>query len=446
MSARPAPGPDPASPDPPGTTPAPALREPSIARIRLPWSVIAWPGLFVVAGLLFAVSDEERRSTVKAIVSMRPLLPYLIMLLALGAVAVFVLPPWAVRRRTLGLADVSTEKKIEAENSLRSALFQAIGSALLVLGFVVTWQQLDQSRDQAAVTNSQTAAQLELTRNGQVAERFARAMEQLGSDKADVRIGGIYALESLLEEFDAETRRAPASPAPARLEEVQAERRTTSAIIEILTAYAQSRTTLVPRAPARATAPDVQAVLTILGRHASRVRVPVSLAKADLRGYKLAGCIADDQCARFDKADFTNSDLSNVDFIYTRLETTVFVGANLEQARLQQAQLTAATFAGARLGNTNFSGANLSQAVLQDAMLTETNLRDADLTGANLCNAKLIAVDLSTVRNLGSADLEGATADTATIWPSGFNWRQAGVRMVDNLADIDQLPPVVCNK
>jgi hypothetical protein len=34
-----------------------------------------------------------------------------------------------------------------------------------------------------------------LSREGQVTDRYAKAIEQLGSDKLDVRIGGIYALE-----------------------------------------------------------------------------------------------------------------------------------------------------------------------------------------------------------------------------------------------------------
>ena len=36
---------------------------------------------------------------------------------------------------------------------------------------------------------------VELTEQGQVTDRYTKAIEQLGSDKLDVRIGGIYALE-----------------------------------------------------------------------------------------------------------------------------------------------------------------------------------------------------------------------------------------------------------
>ena len=37
----------------------------------------------------------------------------------------------------------------------------------------------------------------ELTEQGQVTDRYTKAIEQLGSDKLDVTIGGIYALERI---------------------------------------------------------------------------------------------------------------------------------------------------------------------------------------------------------------------------------------------------------
>ena len=40
-----------------------------------------------------------------------------------------------------------------------------------------------------------TARNFTLSREGQVTDRYTKAIEQLGSDKLDVRIGGIYALE-----------------------------------------------------------------------------------------------------------------------------------------------------------------------------------------------------------------------------------------------------------
>ena len=42
-----------------------------------------------------------------------------------------------------------------------------------------------------------TARNFSLSREGQVTDRYTKAIEQLGSDKLDVRIGGIYALERI---------------------------------------------------------------------------------------------------------------------------------------------------------------------------------------------------------------------------------------------------------
>jgi hypothetical protein len=42
-----------------------------------------------------------------------------------------------------------------------------------------------------------TGRSFSLSREGQVTDRYTKAIEQLGSDKLDVRIGGIYALERI---------------------------------------------------------------------------------------------------------------------------------------------------------------------------------------------------------------------------------------------------------
>ena len=46
-------------------------------------------------------------------------------------------------------------------------------------------------------TLSRRTSTFELTEQGQVTDRYTKAIEQLGSDKLDVRIGGIYALERI---------------------------------------------------------------------------------------------------------------------------------------------------------------------------------------------------------------------------------------------------------
>ena len=59
----------------------------------------------------------------------------------------------------------------------------------------------------AAGALAYTALTFNLSRQGQVTDRYTEAIEQLGSDKLDVRIGGIYALERIARATQPETTR-----------------------------------------------------------------------------------------------------------------------------------------------------------------------------------------------------------------------------------------------
>jgi hypothetical protein len=160
---------------------------------------------------------------------------------------VLVIPQWLVRWelgaqvRTLSAAD-----KAKAINDVRTTLLQGIGGAVLLLGAFYTYQQVQTSR-----------RQLNLAEQGQITERFTRAIDQLGSDHLDLRLGGIYALERI-------ARDSPDDHA---------------AIGEILTAFIRTHAPWPPTLPGqyaatapmdqvpelKRRAPDVQACLTVLG-------------------------------------------------------------------------------------------------------------------------------------------------------------------------------------
>src|SRR5580693_6476602 len=97
-----------------------------------------------------------------------------------------------------------------------------------------------------------TAQNFNLSREGQVTDRYTKAIEQLGSDKLDVRIGGIYALERIA--------RDSARDHPT--------------VMEVLTAFIRehSHEQWPPsdhpagRGQERSTRPDVQAALIVVGR------------------------------------------------------------------------------------------------------------------------------------------------------------------------------------
>src|SRR6476659_2465574 len=96
-----------------------------------------------------------------------------------------------------------------------------------------------------------TARNFTLSREGQVTDRYTKAIEQLGSDKLDVRIGAIFALERV-------ARDSPKHHA---------------AVMEVLAAFIREHSRhRWPQAepgaepPMRATRPDVQAAITVIGR------------------------------------------------------------------------------------------------------------------------------------------------------------------------------------
>src|SRR5215471_13288043 len=141
-------------------------------------------------------------------------------------------PPWFVHDRSLA--------GLTVQNQVRTTLLQGLGGVALLVGAYFTWRQL------------------RITREGQITERFTRAIDQLGHDHLDVRLGGIYALERI-------ARDSPADRAT---------------IGEVLTAFIRSHAPWPPSLPGQylETAPidqvpklqtraaDVQASLWVLGR------------------------------------------------------------------------------------------------------------------------------------------------------------------------------------
>jgi Pentapeptide repeats (8 copies) len=283
---------------------------------------------------------------------------------------VLVIPP--VVRPPLSSADLqgvaSAEKRIELrqaqaklQDDARATLVQGIAGLLLVVGAVATWRQV------------------QISREGQITERFSRAIEQLGSGKEDVRLGGIYTLERVARD----------SPG---------DRRT---VQSVLGAYVRTHAQWLvgsPGGPQHPTptvdrelpwllnrAPDVQTAVGVLGR---RLRSPdepqllLNLSRVDLRGAFLHD-------ARLSEAQFRHSNLARA----------YLPGAQLQNADLEDVDLREAKLQGARL-----TGANLHRAHLQGADLQGVDLRGANLQGAGLAGANLTDVD----------------SDATTVWPEGF--------------------------
>ena len=113
---------------------------------------------------------------------------------ATALLALFVLwkvPQWQVRR----VRHLDAKERFDRVNEARKTLATILGgAAFLVRGFF-TWQ---------IIKVAQTS--LEVSREGQITDRFSKAIEQLGAVDKDgnkrivVRLGGIYALEGIANE------------------------------------------------------------------------------------------------------------------------------------------------------------------------------------------------------------------------------------------------------
>ena len=261
------------------------------------------------------------------------------------------------------------------------------GAGLFALGALVyTARNFTLSRR----TVELTLRTVQLTEQGQVTDRYTKAIEQLGSDKLDVRIGAVYALERIARD----------SPTDH------------PTVMEVLSAFIRehSRERWPPPAadesgthPVLQTRPDVQAAITVIGRRdTKRDRDRVDLTDANLPFADLTG-------AELFYADLTGADLARAKLPLARLTLADLTNADLSEANLSEANLT----------DAKLTGADLTGADLTDADLTRARLTGVDLTGAHLTGADLTGADL-TGADLTGADLTGARSPPDAAVPEGW--------------------------
>jgi len=83
-------------------------------------------------------------------------------------------------------AGLDAKDRFEIENSARGTLGQMLSGVAVIAGLLFAWQQPGSA--------SET---LRVSEEGQITERFTRAVDQLGSDDATILLGGIYALDRI---------------------------------------------------------------------------------------------------------------------------------------------------------------------------------------------------------------------------------------------------------
>ncbi|HEY1475021.1 MAG TPA: pentapeptide repeat-containing protein [Pseudolabrys sp.] len=221
---------------------------------------------------------------------------------------------------------------------------QIVGGGALLVSLIFTWWNLNLTQ-QTAIQNIENAREtLRISEDGQVTDRFAKAIDQLGNrERIELRLGAIYTLERIS----------------------RASEKDYWPIIELMCAFVRSN---APKTERRKSAKpskdraDIQAAMTMIGRrhdtHSKKEPAPLYLADADLSELHLEG-------ANLEGAVLWNASLE---------------GSVLAQANLRGARLTAASLKNANLTDAHLENAILDGASLDHAILARTHLEGVDLS------------------------------------------------------------------
>jgi hypothetical protein len=254
-------------------------------------------------------------------------------------VALFLLPP-----RLVDDPELSAKERADAQNGVRTvgvAALVAIGGVTTVLYTVRTFR---------------------LTQQSQLTERYTKAVAQLGEDQVEGRIGGIYALERLMQD----------SPSDQ------------PTIVEVLAAYVRRPPCSEPKAEGliepgpnkgKRPTPGVHAALIVLSRrtpHSQERRL--DLRHSDLRDAELGKGPGMPAGAQLREVNLTGAQLQYIELYDAQLQDADFYvallnGANLERAQLQRAHLVGAELEVANLRNANLAGARLGLGALTPEQL-----------------------------------------------------------------------------
>jgi uncharacterized protein YjbI with pentapeptide repeats len=308
--------------------------------------------------------------------------------IGLGALFILVwlvVPPWLYRHTGTG-----KEAKLKAITDTRTALLAGLIGVGALLAF---WLSNRVYRIMART--------LEVTEQGQITERYTKAIEQLGQAELAMRLGGIYALERIAKDSERD-HPTVVEVLSAFVRDESRKQRVAQARQEIGREAAQTDTPTPESGLEARPATDIQAVLTVLGRLPHRPEIPrADLSEAHLPGAQLFG------------ANLSGAQLHGADLSDTRLER-----ANLSAARLFEADLS-----GALLDKADLSGTLLFETVLSDTRLDQADLSGARLRGVNLSGASLEGANLSGA-NLNEADLRttgGLSTPTGVRYLAGLN-------------------------
>jgi hypothetical protein len=234
---------------------------------------------------------------------------------------------WRLPKRQVRKLDIQIhdpKARADTEDNFRKTIGQVLGGAAVLVGAAFAYLQFS-AQQQATPDQLQSAHDL------LISNQVSKGFEQLAGKEMAMRLGGIYALEGVMN--------ASAQYHRPVLEALCAFVRdgTTRGSIEEKTVEKGKPTPPVPenvKDTEKKPAIDIQAALTVIGRRKSGPGM-VDLAKANIPS-----------------ADLTMANLIGANLIGANLNGANLIGANLNGANLNGADLTSAHLNGAYLAHS----------------------------------------------------------------------------------------------
>ena len=283
----------------------------------------------------------------------------------------------------------------------------AAGGLIAISGIWVAKQRSEAMEKHAAAANEQATAantQARIANEDSREKRFKDGVAHLGHKNSSVRLGGIYGLYQLAQDYL----------------EVNDGKERGANIIDILCAHIRQTTSSEKYQKTHGDRPseEIQSMLDLLFMPGARKTIirgtnrQIDLSRSWLQGASLRG-------ARLQRANLVGAQLQGADLMSARLQGANLAdaklqGAHLEDARLQATFIEGAQLQGAHLVAVRLQGTDLESAQLQGANLMAAQLQWAHLVGAQLQGADLMGAQLQGA-NLVDARLQGADLRNARL-------------------------------
>ena len=95
---------------------------------------------------------------------------------------------------------LTADQELKAKNDVRTTLVQAVAGLAVASGALITYRTFPDNQQDQAKRHDREERTFRLHQSQQVTDTYTKAVEQLGSDQAPVRLGALYSLERLAQD------------------------------------------------------------------------------------------------------------------------------------------------------------------------------------------------------------------------------------------------------